>query len=137
MEIEIREITAPQTWALRHKVMWPNEPLSYVKIPDDEKGQHLGLFVENELTSVISLFMDPDKNVQFRKFATLKEQQGKGFGSMLLKHVMKVVKENGGNLLWCNARATATILYEREGLHQTDTSFVRKGILFVRMEKQL
>lgn len=137
MEFEIKEITAPQTWAIRHKVMWPKEPLSYVKIPDDDRGQHLGLFVNDELTSVISLFMDLDKNVQFRKFATLKEQQGKGYGSHLLKYVMKITKEQGANLLWCNARATATILYEREGLHQTDTSFVRKGILFVRMEKQL
>ncbi|NLR94813.1 MULTISPECIES: GNAT family N-acetyltransferase [Flammeovirga] len=137
MKFEIRDITAAQTWAIRHKVMWPKEPLSYVKIPDDDKGRHLGLFVGEELTSVISLFMDPDKNVQFRKFATLQEQQGKGYGSILLKHVIKLAKEEGAKVLWCNARATATILYEREGLHQTDTSFIRKGILFVRMEKQL
>ncbi|WP_205727884.1 GNAT family N-acetyltransferase [Flammeovirga pectinis] len=134
MELEIKEITAAQTWAIRHKVMWPNEPLSYVKIPDDDKGQHLGLFIGEQLTSVISLFMDADKNVQFRKFATVKSEQGKGYGSILLKEVIKVAKERGASLLWCNARATATVLYEREGLHQTDSSFVRKGILFVRME---
>ncbi|MBB3700750.1 GNAT family N-acetyltransferase [Flammeovirga yaeyamensis] len=137
MNVEIKEINAAQTWAIRHKVMWPNEPLSYVKIPDDDKGQHLGLFVGDQLTSVISLFMDEDKNVQFRKFATLIEEQGKGYGAMLLEKVIDIAKGRGAKLLWCNARASATILYEREGLKQTDTSFIRKGILFVRMEKKL
>ncbi|OHX67616.1 GNAT family N-acetyltransferase [Flammeovirga pacifica] len=137
MNVEIKEINAAQTWAIRHKVMWPNEPLSYVKIPDDDKGQHLGLFVDDQLTSVISLFMDEDRMVQFRKFATLKEEQGKGYGAILLKKVIELAKERGAKLLWCNARASATILYEREGLKQTDTSFIRKGILFVRMEKKL
>ncbi|ANQ50852.1 GNAT family N-acetyltransferase [Flammeovirga sp. MY04] len=137
MNVEIKEINAAQTWAIRHKVMWPNEPLSYVKIPDDDKGQHLGLFVGDQLTSVISLFMDEDKNVQFRKFATLIEEQGKGYGAMLLEKVIDIAKDRGAKLLWCNARASATILYEREGLKQTDTSFIRKGILFVRMEKKL
>ena len=33
--IEIREIKAQETYPLRHEVMWPDEPLDFVKLNND------------------------------------------------------------------------------------------------------
>ncbi|MCU0469711.1 MAG: GNAT family N-acetyltransferase [Arcicella sp.] len=36
----IKEIKPADTWQLRHTVMWPNRPLSYVQLSEDEKGEN-------------------------------------------------------------------------------------------------
>lgn len=82
MSMIIREISPQETWPIRHKVMWPNESFEYVKLPIDEKGLHLGLWANDTLVSVVSLFMIKEMG-QFRKFATLVEEQGKGYGRQL------------------------------------------------------
>lgn len=43
--ITIRSIPASATYALRHAVLWPHKPLSYVQLSDDADGQHFGAFV--------------------------------------------------------------------------------------------
>ena len=55
---EIKQITSNETIAIRHKVMWPNMPLEYVKLPNDESARHFGLFVNGEIISIISLFKE-------------------------------------------------------------------------------
>lgn len=67
--MKIKKIKAEQTWEIRHKVMWPNKPLAYVKISNDLEGLHYGLFVADKLVSVVSLFIKGEV-AQFRKFAT-------------------------------------------------------------------
>lgn len=70
MKTMVREVDKEEVWALRHKVMWPDKPFDYIKLKEDESGIHYGLFIEEEMTSVISLFINNDE-AQFRKFATL------------------------------------------------------------------
>ncbi|KAI0888365.1 GCN5-like N-acetyltransferase [Annulohypoxylon maeteangense] len=43
--IIVRQISAHQTYALRHDVLWPDKPTAYVQLPDDEAGQHFGAFI--------------------------------------------------------------------------------------------
>lgn len=40
--MEIRKIHFESTLDLRHKVMWPDEKLEYVKLPNDSDGIHYG-----------------------------------------------------------------------------------------------
>ncbi len=123
------------TWAIRHQVLWPNEPFDYVKISTDEEGIHLGCFVDDELVAVISGFINHEtKEAQFRKFATLPEEQGKGYGTLLLSHLIKEMTERGAKRIWCNARLNATSLYERHGMHKTDQYFEKGGFDYVVME---
>ena len=89
--IEIRPITAAETWKLRHKVMWPNKPLIFVILPKDEEGFHYGLFENELLVSVISLFKIGNEG-QFRKFATDEDFQGKGYGTKLLEYLITAAK---------------------------------------------
>lgn len=132
--IKIQQIEAATTWNLRHQVMWPNCPINYVKLPKDEEGIHFGLFVNDELQSVISLFVE-GKNAQFRKFATHQSTQGKGYGTRLLKHLMKYAEEQEIDRIWCNARCDKTSFYKRFGMETTDQFFEKGGISYVIMEK--
>lgn len=79
------EIDADQTVPLRHSVLWPNEPVSHVLLPEDSAGRHYGAFIDSNPApvAVISLFVEacPIDNglnhrdtthksaVRFRKFA--------------------------------------------------------------------
>ncbi|WP_247236493.1 GNAT family N-acetyltransferase [Telluribacter sp. SYSU D00476] len=132
----IQEITPEDTWSIRQRVMWPDKPIDFVKISDDDQGLHYGLFRNERLASVISCFVNQDE-MQFRKFATLVEEQGQGLGTHLLNHVLDVAREKGIRRIWCNARRDKTSFYARFGLHTTGTSFTKEGIEYIVMERSL
>lgn len=79
MSAVIRQIKAEQTWPMRQSVMYPEFSIDQVKLKDDAAGRHFGLFAEEELIVVVSLFVQ-DEMMQFRKLATEINQQGKGYG---------------------------------------------------------
>jgi GNAT superfamily N-acetyltransferase len=132
----IEEIKASETWEIRRQVMWPDKPVDYVKLADDDDGFHFGLFEGNELISVISLFINNQKG-QFRKFATKKEKQGRGYGSALLNFIFERAKEYDLDYIWCNARNTKAAFYEKFGMRKTHSTFLKGGITYVVMDKNL
>ncbi|MDP4097982.1 GNAT family N-acetyltransferase [Paenibacillus sp. P96] len=131
--MDIRCIDKESAWRIRHEVMWPDRELEYVQLKDDDRGRHYGLFAGERLVSVVSLFMDQDE-AQFRKFATLEEEQGKGYGSRLLRYVMEEAQQAGVKRIWCNARWEKTFFYRKFGLLETDRAFVKGGKEYVIME---
>jgi predicted GNAT family N-acyltransferase len=130
---KIKQIPLSKTLAIRHKVMWPNKPIEYVKLPNDEKAKHFGLFVNGEIASIISLFIE-NNEAQFRKFATLIEFQELGYGTILLKSVINLIQKEGIRKLWCNARVEKSKFYERFNLKPTNTKFEKGGIKYIIME---
>ena len=54
----IREIPIDAVLQLRQKVLWPDKGLDFVRTPNDDCGIHLGIFIEGEWVSCISLFID-------------------------------------------------------------------------------
>jgi phosphoribosylformimino-5-aminoimidazole carboxamide ribotide isomerase len=134
--IHISEVPIETIWNMRQTVMYPDEPLDFVKLENDSLGIHLGLYEDDTLVSVISLF-EEEGSVQFRKFATAIPSQGKGFGTRLLTHVMDWAVENKKKSIWCNARLSATALYQKFGMRPTGETWEKWGIEFIKMEKQL
>lgn len=134
--MEIKQISHQDTWPIRHQVMWPDKPIDYVKLAEDPAGLHLGLFVEDRLVSIVSAFRDKHK-AQFRKFATLREEQGKGYGTQLLSHLMSELKALEIKKIWCNARIEKAAFYERFGLSKTDRYFNRGEIKYVIMAMEM
>jgi GNAT superfamily N-acetyltransferase len=134
--MEIKEVPLQKIWEIRKEVMYPSFSLEEVKLKDDELGKHLGLFVNEELVSIISLFIK-NNELQFRKFATLELQQGKGYGKKLLQHVFDLAKQNNYNLIWCNARTSALGLYEKFGMKAFGESWNKNGYDFVKMRIEL
>ncbi|SHO62632.1 GNAT family N-acetyltransferase [Algoriphagus zhangzhouensis] len=134
MEHKILEISANEVLLIRHTVMWPTKPIDYVRLPNDENGRHFGLYINDQLVSVISLFIE-NSLAQFRKFATLKKYQGKGYGTILLNEIMLIAQENKLSKIWCNARVEKSSFYEKFGMQITDKTFEKGGIIYVIMEK--
>lgn len=134
MSPKITSINASDTWEIRHKVMWPNESIDFIKLPADKEGLHYGLFMDNELISVVSLFIKGD-TAQFRKFATLVKYQGQGYGSQLLHYIIGVVQSKGVSKIWCNARVAKMEYYTKFEMVATDKQFSKKTIHYVVMER--
>jgi GNAT superfamily N-acetyltransferase len=112
--------------------MWPDKDIAYVKLKDDQLGSHFGLFVNDDLISVISIF-ESGGSIQFRKFATLSNLQGRGYGTILLQFVIEETKRRGAKILWCNARKSKMNFYKRFGLEGKDKAVTKDGIEYVIM----
>ena len=134
--MDIRKIDAEDTWEIRHKVMWPNKNIDYVKLENDHEGIHYGVIERDFIIAVISMFINNGR-VQFRKFATLKDKQGQGYGTKLLKYIMEEAAKLGGTYIWCNARKEKISFYRRFGLVETESTFERNGVKYVIMGKYL
>lgn len=66
---KIISLRPEDTWALRHRVMWPDQPFDDVKLEVDPHGRHFGLVQGDQICTVISVFVK-NGQAQFRKFAT-------------------------------------------------------------------
>ena len=136
MEIKIKETELGKVWELRHKVMYPERNTEYVKLEDDEKGIHLGLYTDDKLVSVISLFTDGE-SIQFRKFATLTDEQGKGYGTILLNEIIDYGERNNMKKIWCNSRIEKIGFYKKFGFEKTDKKYEKDGREFIIVKKIL
>tara|TARA_R110000796_G_scaffold88850_2_gene191753 strand:- start:14607 stop:15014 length:408 start_codon:yes stop_codon:yes gene_type:complete len=132
--ISIKKITTTQTYHLRHTVMWPNHPIDFIKLPEDEEGVHFGLFENDELVCIVSLFIK-NKTAQFRKLATKVSDQGKGYATQILHHIILYCSQLKIEKLWCNARANKTSFYKKFGLDETKKTYSKGGIDFIVLEK--
>jgi len=136
MHTVIEPIIAEQTWQLRQKVMYPQFNIEQVKVQEDAQGRHFGLFVADELTVVVSLFVK-DKALQFRKLATLTHQQGKGYGRQMMAFILDLASAENMETVWCNARLSAAKFYAQFGLEVSGESWQQDGHRFVVMQKSL
>lgn len=116
--------------------MWPDQPFDFVKVPDDPTGKHFGLFIDDKIIAVVSLFIRDDV-VQFRKLATETAFQGLGYGTALLSHVINWSRQEGYHKIWCNARANKTAFYQKFGMRETLHTYTKGGIGFIVMERTL
>ena len=136
MEYSIEQITYQLTWPIRHEVMWPDKPIDYIKLPEDENGIHFAVWKNRKIVVVVSVFIDGNR-AQFRKLATLESEQGKGYGSALINHLIEHLKHEKVRTLWCNARTDKTEFYKKFGLTETEQRFNRGGQDYVIMQKTL
>jgi GNAT superfamily N-acetyltransferase len=136
MQLEIRKITAEETIPIRHSELWPEKPLDFVRIEGDENGVHLGLFIDNKLVSIISLF-GQNESLRFRKFATLAPYRNKGYGAKLMDYVLAYASKKGYRRIWCDARADALRFYDRYDFQKFSEPFFKGEIPYTKIEKWL
>lgn len=121
--MEVKRISAVDTYPLRHKMLRQGRPIETCHFKDDESEQtfHLGAFIEGKLVSVASFYYHRNENFenenqyQLRGMATLESFQRKGLSRELLKVAFPIIKQNFCDLLWCNARVGAQPFYENVG----------------------
>jgi ribosomal protein S18 acetylase RimI-like enzyme len=123
MNVELKRISSNTARELRRIVLKKNQPDSEFFYPgdDDELTFHGGLFVNNELVAIASMFKQehPLKNVKnswrLRGMAVSYNYQKNGFGTKVLKFCIENIKNLGAEILWCNARLEAIGFYKKYG----------------------
>ena len=128
---EVRVITAKETWPLRLAVLRPGRPIETAKFPGDDlpTTQHFGAFRDGHLLGIASLYQAelPERPgpraLQLRGMATSPDVRGMGFGRALARACMAFTRENGVELLWCNARVGAVGFYRKLGFEIVGTEF--------------
>lgn len=129
--IEVRTITAAETWPLRLAVLRPQRPLSAAQFPGDDlpPTKHFGAFRDNNLLGIASLFLAEMSErpgasaLQLRGMATAPAVRGAGFGRALVAASVAFARESGMNLIWCNARISAVGFYRKLGWEIVGTEF--------------
>ena len=135
-ELEISEVPLETVLLIRQKVMYPNLLLTEQKVDTDQESLHLGLKLKNEIVAVISLY-EQDGQLQFRKFATLQDLQGKGIGSYLMKYVFELAESRGCKSVWCNARLNALGFYQKFQMQPFGEKWFEKGFEFIKMRYEI
>lgn len=131
----IKEAPYEDVLKLRQEVMYPDKDIDFVKLPNDDLGLHIGVFIDNQLVSAMSLFIE-NRDVQFRKLATKENMQKKGYATELMKWLVDYANDVKLDKLWCNARKDVTDFYKKFGYKSTDKEFTKDGYDFVIMEKK-
>jgi ribosomal protein S18 acetylase RimI-like enzyme len=131
--LKIINVNWKQTLPIRHKVLWPNESAEFCIVEGDTEALHFAVAIDDQLVCVASIYLDNNK-ARLRKFATLKEFQGIGIGTYMLKHLIKTLKKHDINYLWFDARETALGFYKGLGFHPTGDRFYKNGIAYYKMD---
>lgn len=134
--IEIRKISALETIAVRHPILRKGKPIESCHFEGDDltTTQHFGLYQNDKLEGVISLFENNSPlfkemhQSQIRGMAVLENNQGKGFGRQLVEHAEKTLKLQNIDLIWFNARENAVGFYQKTGYEIIGNSFDIPGV---------
>ncbi|HWU41909.1 MAG TPA: GNAT family N-acetyltransferase [Bdellovibrio sp.] len=136
LQYEVRPISFRETLPLRKRVLKPFLSEEECINPGDElkSTYHLGLFHEGNLISVATFIQEshPDFSAGFpyrlRGMATDATFRGQGFGQILLRHGIELLKSKRCDFLWFNARVKAFSFYQRLGFHYHGPLFELKDI---------
>lgn len=128
--IEIKKITASDTYPVRLEVLRKNIPLPFKFNGDLESDTfHLGVFKNDKIIAVSSFMKVKNKNFkgeqfQLRGMATLNEFQGSGAGKLMMKEALLILNSLNIDYLWCNARIVAVSFYKESGLQTFGEKFM-------------
>ncbi|MBZ4036945.1 GNAT family N-acetyltransferase [Flavobacterium sp. 17A] len=132
----IREITSKETFIVRQPVLRAGKPIeSCIFEGDDlETTHHFGLFINEKLIGIISLFQKintifaEQNQAQIRGMAVLDTHQKMGFGEALVRHCETYCNENKVDLIWFNARTAAVGFYQKMNYQPLGKAFDIKDV---------
>lgn len=118
-DFDLREITATETWPVRHPVLRTGRPIEdvYMEADEMETTFHLGMFYKNDIVGVASFMEDSHPEFsgiqsRLRGMAVLPEFRKRGIAELLLNKGEDLLKERGRTVLWFNARIVAVNFYK-------------------------
>jgi GNAT superfamily N-acetyltransferase len=122
--MNVKRITAIETHALRHLVLWPHlghEDDCIIDIDGREDAMHYGVLEENDIVAIGSFFQmsTPKLNAHFpyrlRAMAVHPSHRGQHFGQALIRQACLDLKQRHADILWCDARIGAVPFYQSMG----------------------
>ncbi|MGH8995947.1 MAG: GNAT family N-acetyltransferase [Acidimicrobiales bacterium] len=143
MDFHVDRVPASATWALRQAVLRPHEAIDRLALPDDDFPATASFAVIGDGGEIIgTVRVAPggppppvDTGVpagtfpwRIRGMATRQDLRNAGIGTELLGRAVGHVADNGGGLLWCNARLPALNLYRRGGFTEHGDPWVDPDI---------
>ncbi|MGR5063566.1 GNAT family N-acetyltransferase [Photobacterium sp. DNB22_13_2] len=134
--MKIIEIPAELTLPIRHQVLWPDKNIEFCRVPDDADGLHYGVYENDILVCVASIFIAGDQ-ARLRKFATLPAYQSKGIGSAVIEHILADLKLKSVRCFWCDARESAGGFYHRFGMAPEGERFYKGDVPYFKMSMTL
>jgi GNAT superfamily N-acetyltransferase len=131
--VDVRVIWVPpsDTWELRRAVLRPARAVTDMALPDDgdpltatfaaldDDGVVVGcarVGIDGPPPSLVGVWTGGASSWRLRGMATRQGLRNAGIGSQVLGRALEYVADQGGGLLWCNARVPAIGLYRRAGL---------------------
>jgi predicted N-acetyltransferase YhbS len=129
------EITAPETYDLRRRVLRAGTPSTEVRLPEDDVpgAFHLGIRADGALVACVSFSPQPSPHPvasgaatswQFRAMAVDPAMHGAGLGRTLLLAGFDRLRAKGVEHVWANARDTALGFYVGVGMRVVGEGFV-------------
>ncbi|GGE11133.1 GNAT family N-acetyltransferase [Psychroflexus salis] len=127
----IRQVSVTDIIPIRHQVLRQGKAIesSYFTGDTSKNTFHLGVFLNHELAGICSL-VNQEKTInaklytyQLRGMAVLDKFQGKKVGTSLMHFIPDFLKSKSNSNLWCNARTSAVLFYEK-------FNFVKQGDVF-------
>ncbi|HQW86517.1 MAG TPA: GNAT family N-acetyltransferase, partial [Flavobacteriales bacterium] len=95
---------------------------------------HLGAWADDALVGIASIYAEAcaalpaAKPYRLRGMAVHPDRRGLGVGALLVVEALNAVRTADGDLLWCNARTSASGFYTRLGFAVVGEAFELPGI---------
>ena len=130
VQFRVDRVPADMTWELRQTVLRPHQTIEELALPDDDEmstGSFAAIDADEEVvgTARVAPASPPfpvglhapanSPTWQLRGMATGEDVRNVGVGTVLLRRVVRHVADDGGGLIWCNARVPAIDFYRRAG----------------------
>jgi GNAT superfamily N-acetyltransferase len=126
VDVQVRQVPAEVTYPLRHQVLRPHLTLAEMEPQPgelDPGSVHLAaLAPDGAVVGTGVLIREPFPRLpdrvdawRLRGMAVADGLRGHGIGAALIERIVTQVAEQGGGVLWCNARVPARTFYERAG----------------------
>lgn len=122
--MKISRVPAEATYALRQRVLRPNQTLDDMRLPGDDDPQ-TGIFaalIDGTVIATASVrrqhcpwWPGREDSWCLRGMATEPAYRRQGLGAAVLNALLDHVAANGGGLVWCGVRTAALTLYLRAG----------------------
>ena len=130
--MRVEDIPAESTHDLRRRILRGGRPGAAVVFPEDSRpgAFHLGVRHDDTILAVASFSTEatphrPGRSaVRLRGMAVDEPFQRHGLGRLLVTSVIGRLRNEGVDVLWCNARDSASGFYARLGFEVVGDGFV-------------
>ena len=136
-ELEIGSEFYKEALELRYELFFKKHDLPRnILIDKNEKAsEHIAIVSDELLIAYGRLTNLGEGTYQISQIVVKPQEQGKGYGAMILKELVDRAERLGCKKIILNARTTATKLYEKQGFTSSGNEFLSKstGVPHVQM----
>ncbi len=134
------ELTSRELYEIlksRAEVFVKEQNISYVDEDDvDYRSLHIFMMEDNRVTAYLRAYQDGDDTVKIGRVLTL--VHGRGLGTELMKHAIKVIPERMACKIICmDAQKQAVEFYRRLGFSVDSEEYLEEGIPHVDMSLKI